>query len=137
VPDSVDNVRFADSYDYVLNQTLIATAIEIPADNIGRFGLDQAACALLKRAKFNATTFAFEHGPLIGFNYALKPILKHFNRFMFHYCSTQYLAGPVRLARAWQGIVPTELDFWSDVTANMLTQSSPILYSKDRGADKY
>jgi hypothetical protein len=36
--------------------------VEIPIDNISRFGLDRVACTLVKKAKLNATTFALENG---------------------------------------------------------------------------
>jgi hypothetical protein len=155
-PTSDDDIRFAAAYDQVLNQTLIDTAldlakqfsapgallpywgrmaflrvmVELPIDNIARFGLDRVACTLVKKAKFNATTFALENDPVIGMNYALEPILKHFNRYLLHYFSTGEMAGPKRLSRAWEGIVPTVLHFWSNVVATAMTRSSTILFDE-------
>jgi len=40
-------------------------------------------------------------------DYALEPILKHFNRYLLHYFSTEEIAGPNRLSRAWEGIGTT------------------------------
>jgi hypothetical protein len=136
-PQSEDDIRFAAAYDFVLNQVLVDTAlnlagqfrvpdallpywgrlsflrvmVELPSDNVARYGLDRMACTLVKRAKFNATTFVLENGPVIGMNYALEPILKHLNRYLLHYFCTREMAGPKRLSRAWEGIVPTVLHF--------------------------
>jgi hypothetical protein len=156
-PASEDDIRFAAAYDYELNKILVETAldfakgftapeallpywgrlaflrvmVELPTDNIARFGLDRVACTLVKKAKFNATTFALENAPVIGMNYALEPILKHFNRYLLHYFCTQEMAGPKRLIRAWEGILPTVLHFWSDVVATALTRSPTILYEQE------
>jgi Zn-dependent protease with chaperone function len=155
-PKSDDDVRFAAAYDYELHQILMDVAlglakgftapearlpywarlaflrvmVALPIDNVARFGLDRVACTLIKSATFNATIFALENGPLIGMNYALEPILKHFNRYLLHYFSTQEMAGPTRLSRAWEGIVPTVLHFWSDVVATALTRSSAPLFDE-------
>jgi hypothetical protein len=159
-PQSADDIRFAAAYDFVLNKMLVDTAldlagqfkapnallpywgrlsflrvmIELPHDNVTCYGLDKVACTLVKRAKFNAITFALENGPVIGVNYALEPILKHLNRYLLHFFCTREMAGPTRLARAWEGIVPTVLHFWSDVVANRLTRSSTVLYEESIGA---
>ena len=153
-PESDDDIRFAAAFDFVLNKILADTAldlagnfkapaallpywgrlsflrvmVELPTENIARYGLDNVACALVKRAKFNATTFAFENGPIVGINYALEPILKHLNRYLLHYFGTKDMAGPAHLVRAWEGIIPTILFFWSDVAATQITRSSIILY---------
>jgi hypothetical protein len=156
-PESEDDIRFAATYDHVLNEVLIETAlglatkftapgallpywgrlaflnvmVQLPDDNIARFGLDRVACALVKKAKFNATTFALEGWFVIGMNYALQPILKHLNRYLFHYFSTREMAGPKRISRAWEGIIPTVLYFWADVIATKLTQSPMMIYGEE------
>jgi hypothetical protein len=38
--------------------------VELPIDNVARFGLDRVACTLVKKAKFNATTFALVSCPI-------------------------------------------------------------------------
>ena len=155
-PTSNEDIRFGAAYDHVLNQVLTDTAldlakqftaadallpywgrlaflrvmVEIPIDNISRFGLDRVACTLVKKAKLNATTFALENGSVIGMNYALEPILTHLNRYLIHYFSTDEMAGPNRLSRAWEGIAPTVLYFWSDVAVTELTRSSTILFDE-------
>jgi hypothetical protein len=89
-PTSDDDIRFAAAYDHVLNQTLIDAGldiakqftapeaplpywgrlaflrvmVELPIDNVARFGLDRVACTLVKKAKFNATTFALVSCPI-------------------------------------------------------------------------
>ena len=158
-PESEDDIRRAAAYDLILNQILVDEAlnlakqfrapeallpywgrlsflrvmVELPFENVTRYGLDRVACALVKRAKFNATTFALETGALIGMNYALDPILKNLNRYLLHYFCTREMAGPKRLIRAWEGIVPTVLHFWSDVAASRLTRGSTILYEEEMG----
>jgi hypothetical protein len=155
-PESNDDIRFAAAYDFVLNEILVNTALELagkfraptallpywgrlsflrvmgdlPDDNVARYGLDKVVCTLVKRSKFNATTFALQNGPVVAANYALEPILKHLNRYLLHYFATREMAGPKRLERAWEGIVPTVLHFWSDVAATRLTRSSTILYEE-------
>jgi hypothetical protein len=56
--------------------SFLRVMVGLPLDNVARCGLDRVACTLVKRAKFNATTFVLEGGPLIGMNYGLEPILK-------------------------------------------------------------
>jgi hypothetical protein len=158
-PTSNDDLRFAAAYDHVLHQVLAETALDLakqftepaallpywgrltflkvmgglPSENIARFGLDRVVCTLIKKAKFNATTFALENGPVIGMNYALEPILKHLNRYLMHYDSTREMAGPNRLSRAWEGIAPTVLHFWSEIAATELLRSSMILFEEGVG----
>ncbi|WP_316160760.1 hypothetical protein [Bradyrhizobium sp. SZCCHNRI20481] len=159
-PESVADIEFAAAYNFVLNKYLAETALnladkfrapsallpywgrlsflrvmaELPEEHVTRYKLDKVACALVKRAKFNATTFALDDGALIGANYALEPILKHLNKYLLHYFSTKEMAGPKRLSRAWEGIVPTVLHFWSDVDATRITRSTTTLYDERMGA---
>jgi len=151
-PESDDDIRYSASYDYHLSQTLVGVAIDLakefrnaqtrlpywgrmaflasmsalPLENVRRFGLDRVSCTLLKRAKFNATTFALPDA-LIGLNYALEPILKHLNRLVLHFLSPEHMAGPKRLDRAWNGVAAIVLHFWSSVTATAITRGSTIL----------
>src|SRR5205807_1305933 len=100
MPESEDDIRRAVAYENALNQVLISNALDLstkfntsdallpywgrlsflrimsvlPAENVEQYRLDQIACALIKRRRFNATTFALEQGPLIGLNFALEPI---------------------------------------------------------------
>lgn len=156
-PESEHDLRFAAAYDFVLKQILAERALNmskdfsneaallpywarmaflrvmrgIPFENAERFGLSGAAVALVKKAKFNATTWAFENGPVIALNYALEPILKQLNRFILHYHSTREMAGPSRLQRAWHGMVPIVLHFWSDVSPARMLESSVTVYGED------
>ncbi|WP_205441333.1 M48 family metalloprotease [Tsuneonella flava] len=159
-PQSHDELRYAAAHDFVLDEILVRKAVELapgfstpegllpywgrlaflkvmsrlPNANVDRFGLGGVACALVKDAQFNAKTWAFRDGSVITMNYALEPILKHFNRFILHYHDTQPHAGPRRLARAWSGIVPTVLHFWAKVSATRLTRSSAILHDENTAA---
>jgi hypothetical protein len=159
-PQSQDELRYAAAYDFVLEDVLARKAValtpafstsegllsywgrlaflnvmsRLPAANVERFGLGSVACALVKDGQFNASTWAFRDGPVITMNYALQPILKHFNRFILHYHDTQQSAGPKRLERAWAGIVPTVLHFWAKVPATRLTRSSTILHDENTAA---
>lgn len=156
-PESEGDIRFAAAYDFVLNQVLKARVgelsakfsakegllpywarlaflrvmAELPEENVDQFGLRHVAVALVKKSKFNATAWAFDDGPVITLNYALEPILKQLNRYLLHYHSTREMAGPARLSRAWQGIVPIVLHFWSDVVASRIVESSVPLYGKE------
>jgi hypothetical protein len=159
-PESVADIEFAAGYHFVLNKLLLETAldlasnfrapgallpywgrlsflrvmVELPEEHVTRYGLDKVACTLVKRAKFNATTFALDDGPLIGANYALEPIIKHLNKYLLHYFGSREMSGPKRLSRAWEGILPTVLHFWSDVSATQITRSTITLYDEHMGA---
>lgn len=156
-PDSEEDVRYAAAFDFVLNQVLkrwagelsgqfsseegllpywgrlafLRVMVNLPIENVARFGLDKVAVALVKKAEFNATTWGFDEGPIITLNYALEPILKQLNRYMLHYHCTREMAGPARLSRAWRGIVPIVLHFWSDIVATKLVEPSVVLYGED------
>ena len=121
-PKSENDIRFAAAFDLVLNQVLKARAGELSAKfsakegllpywgrlaflrvmiglsekNVEGFGLRRVAVSLVKKSKFNATTWAFDDGPVITLNYALEPILKQLNRYLLHYHSTRDLEGPAR-----------------------------------------
>lgn len=158
LPQSENEIRRASAYDVLLEGYLARAALssaenlsradallpywgrmaflrvmaEIPAENIARFGLETVTVTLMKRARFNATTFAFDTGPVIGLNYGLQPILKQLNRFVLHYHSTREMAGPNRLQRAWEAMVPMVRFFWSNGTpVTELTRSSMPLYGKE------
>jgi hypothetical protein len=47
------------------------------------------------------------------------------------------MAGPKRLSRAWEGILPTVLHFWSDVVATALTRSPTILYEEEMAIEAH
>jgi hypothetical protein len=156
-PESEHDIRFAAAYDFVLKQILAERALKMsndfsdegallpywarmaflrvmrgmPLENAVRFGLSGTAVALVKKAKFNATTWAFENGPVIALNYALEPILKQLNRFILHYHSTKEMAGPTRLQRAWRGMMPIVLHFWSDVSPARMLETSVPIYGED------
>ena len=156
-PRSENDIRFAAAFDLVLNKVLKARVgelsskfsaeegllpywgrlaflrvmIGLPEENVERFGLRHVAVSLVKKSKFNATTWAFDDGPVITLNYALEPILKQLNRYLLHYHSTRDMEGPARLHRAWRGIVPIVLHFWSDVVATRIVGSTTTLYGED------
>jgi hypothetical protein len=155
-PESAADLEFAAAYQFVLNKMLLETALDLaekfrapgallpywgrlsflrvmaglPEEHVSKYGLNTVACTLIKRAKFNATTFALDSGPLIGVNYALEPILKHLNKYLLHYFGSQEMAGPKRLSRAWEGVLPIVLHFWSDVSAMQITRSTISLYDE-------
>jgi len=106
---------------------------ELPLDNIERFGLDRVACTLVKKNKFNAMTIVGPDGSLICMNYALEPILKHLNAILLHFFGTKELAGPKRMARAWNAFLPVVLHFWSDIAATNLMREPIILYENQTG----
>ncbi|RWF67351.1 hypothetical protein [Mesorhizobium sp.] len=155
-PTSEDDIRYACYYHSALNDILVNRAldlasafsspeallpywgrlaflrvmVDLPPDNISRFGLEGVACTLVKRPKLNATTIAIEGGSLICMNYALEPILKHLNTFLLHFHSTKDWSGPDRLSRAWEGIVPTVLHFWADIAVTRITRNPIPIYEE-------
>jgi hypothetical protein len=155
-PTSNDDVRFVATHDAVLHKVLCDTAldlakqfaapdallpywgrlaflrimVDIPTENISRWGLDHVACTLVKKAKLNARTFTLDIDSLIGINYVLEPILKQLNRYLIHYFSTEEMAGPNRLIRAWNSIASTVRYFWSEVAATELMRFPTILFDE-------
>jgi hypothetical protein len=85
---------------------------------------------LVKKPKLNATTIALDGGPLICMNYALEPTVKHLNTFLLHFFGTKDMAGPKRLSRAWDGILPMVLHFWAHIPATRLTREPIFLYEE-------
>lgn len=158
LPESENEIRQACAYDFLLGRYLASEALsaasqlsqpgallpywgrmaflrvmaEIPAENITRFGLERVTVTLMKRAKFNATTFAFAAGPVIGLNYGLQPILKQLNRYVLHFHSTREMAGAKRLSRAWEGMLPMVRYLWSNGTpVTELTRGTTTLYGQE------
>jgi hypothetical protein len=151
-PESEDDARRAAAFEYALREVLVSHSMDlggalsrpdsrlpywgrmsflrvmsaIPEDQIVHHQLNKVACVLVKRHAFNATTFALENGAIIGLNFALEPILKNLNRYLLHFFHTQHLAGPSRMQRAWDLIVPTIRHFWASAPANQLAGVSLI-----------
>ena len=113
--------------------TFLRVMGDLPLDNVKRFGLDRVACALVKKNKFNAMTVTGPDGSLICLNYALEPILKQLNAILLHFFGTKELAGPKRMARAWNALLPMVLHFWSDVAAPDLMREPVFLYEEQTG----
>lgn len=100
---------------------------DLPYENVHRFGLDGVACTLVKKAKLNAMTIAHPGGPIIALNYALEPILKQLNGILLHFFGTRDMAGPKRLDRALNSLLPMVLHFWSDISAiNLVNEPTPL-----------
>ena len=106
---------------------------QLPLDNVERFGLDRVACTLVKKNKFNAMTITGPDGSLICLNYALEPILKQLNATVLHFLGTKELAGPKRMARAWNAFLPMMLHFWSSIAATNLMHEPIIMYEEQTG----
>ena len=153
-PTSEDDIRYAAYTQSMLNMVLKHKALDLakpfampdgllpywgrmaflrvlgnlPYENVQRFGLDRVACTLVKRAKFNATTIAHSGGPIIAINYALEPVLKQLNGILLHFFGTREMAGPKRLDRALNSLLPMVLHFWSDISAIHLVREPTALY---------
>ncbi|MFM2651577.1 hypothetical protein AAFX23_14175 [Vibrio alginolyticus] len=97
---------------------------------IERSNLTSVACFPNKKKSFNAFSTMLQNSSVVGFNYALEPILKILNRFLIHFYSTQHLSGSSRIARAWGEIVPVVRYFNNDASASDLV-SGCILISQD------
>jgi hypothetical protein len=155
-PESVADIERAADYERVLSMVLTDRSIELsrsltapdallpywgrlgfltvmrrlPPDKVAEYKLDNVACVLTKKPAFNATTFAWERGPVLGLNFALQPILKNLNRYLLHFFHTKDMAGPSRMMRAWSAIVPTVLYFWAAAPANKLSKDL-IFFDQD------
>lgn len=151
-PNSNDDIELAAHYEDAVDQTLRRAAAElnerlrspdallpywgrlaflrvmsvIPAEQVTRLGLERVAVALIKRPKFNATTFVLNEGVLIGVNYALEPILKLLNRLLLGYFHSQQYAGPKRMYRALRALIPLVFHFWGDIALSKLHSVNPI-----------
>ena len=79
---------------------------KIPSKAIENSKLKSVTCFPTKKVTFNAFSIILNESAIVGFNYALEPILKILNRFFFHFYSTQHLSGPIRIERAWCEILP-------------------------------
>ena len=100
-----------------------------PTDSVTRFRLDQLSVALLKAPSLNARTFSLDSGgAVIGFNYALEPILTCLNRYTYHFFHTREHAGPKRIERAWRGFLPIVLYFWGNLPAFQITSAGSSLF---------
>ncbi len=155
-PGSEDDILRAIANEYVLSDVLTSTALDeskklqksdatlpywgrlsflrvmaaIPAESVYENKLDSITCTLVKRNVFNATCYSLKNSSVIGYNYALEPILKHLNRYLLHFFHTQDMAGETRLARAWSVILPTVLFFWADAPANKVAKHA-LLYDEE------
>jgi hypothetical protein len=113
---------------YWLRLSFLRVMTAMPEPTINELGLHKINCVPIKRRAFNATSILFDGSSLIGFNYALEPILKVMNRYLMHFFTTQHLAGEARLKRAWNEIVPVVLHFSVGVPVKRISGYS-ILFS--------
>jgi hypothetical protein len=156
-PNSEDDVVLAAAFELALKQVLVKHSLQIgqeldkkdallpywlrlsflrvmsavPERTIHEYGLEGINCIPIKLNTFNAKSIVLNGGSLIGFNYALEPILKVMNRYLMHFFTTQHLAGESRLKRAWNEIAPVVLHFsGGGVPASRISGYS-ILFSID------
>ncbi|MBV7297025.1 hypothetical protein [Enterovibrio paralichthyis] len=115
---------------YWIRMSFLRILSRIPKETIDKYDLEKVACFPIKKTSFNATSIILDDGAVIGFNYALEPILKLVNRYFFHYYSTQEYAGERRLERAWSEILPVVLHFSKGLKAIKLT-SFPLLFDEE------
>lgn len=85
----------------------------IPDEQIEAMRLQKVSCTLLKDPVFNARSFQFDEHGIVALNFALEPILKNLNRMLLHFFHTQSMAGPKRMERAWQDLMPVVAYFWT------------------------
>lgn len=115
---------------YWVRMSFLRILSRIPKETIDKYDLEKVACFPIKKTSFNANSAVLDDGAVIGFNYALEPILKIINRYFFHYYSTQQYAGEKRLERAWSEILPIVLHFSKGLKAICLT-TFPLLYDEE------
>lgn len=115
---------------YWVRLSYLRVMSKIPKEVIERSNLTSVACFPNKKKSFNAFSTMLQNSSVVGFNYALEPILKILNRFLIHFYSTQHLSGSSRIARAWGEIVPVVRYFNNDASASDLV-SGCILISQD------
>lgn len=115
---------------YWVRLSYLRVMSKIPEETISRSNLKSVACFPNKKKSFNAFSTMLNSSCVVGFNYALEPILKILNRFLIHFYSTQHLSGSSRIARAWGEILPVVRYFNNDASASELV-SGCILVSKD------
>ncbi|MCW0022772.1 M48 family metalloprotease [Burkholderia pseudomallei] len=148
-PQSEDDIRRAAAYDKALEMVLtevcpsvaetlaqqdgplpywgrlafLRVMATIPDEQIEAQRLQRFACVMLKDPVFNARSFQYGDHGLVGLNFALEPILKSLNRMLLHFFHTQDSAGPRRMERAWNSLVPIVAYFWARgaVAANRLS----------------
>ncbi|MBY8112061.1 hypothetical protein KW494_11935 [Vibrio fluvialis] len=118
------------SLPYWVRMSFLRILSRIPKETIDKHSLEKVACFPIKKTSFNANSAVLNDGAVIGFNYALEPILKLTNRYFFHYYSTQEYAGEKRLERAWSEILPIVLHFSKGLKAVYLT-AFPLLFDEE------
>ena len=104
---------------------------KIPETVINKSNLKNVTCFPVKRFSFNAYSTMLTTSSIIGFNYALEPILKILNRFFTHFYSSLHIAGPRRLERSWNEIAPIVRYFSIGAKAEELAPLSLIFSMED------
>ncbi len=115
---------------YWVRLSFLRVLSRIPVETIEKYSLDRICCFPIKRKSFNANSTILRNGAVIGFSYALEPILKVLNRFFLHFYSTQHLSGDKRYQRAWSEIVPVVLHFSIGIEGEKISGFS-MLFDKD------
>lgn len=115
---------------YWVRLSYLRVMSKIPQKIINESNLKSTTCFPDKKNYFNAFSTMLRSTSVVGFNYALEPILKILNRFFIHFYSTQHFAGSSRIARAWGEILPVVRYFNNDAIATEL-MSGCILISQD------
>jgi hypothetical protein len=118
---------------YWIRLSYLRVMSKVPESIICEGKLDTVACYPIKSLFFNAksSTFKNDTSPIIGFNYALEPILKLLNRLFIHFYSSQHLAGKTRIERAWKELLPIVQYLNGTATAFELTPNSVLFSVED------
>lgn len=116
---------------YWVRLSYLRVMSKVPEPVIQRSSLKAVTCFPIKRKSFNAYSAMLKDSSIIGFNYALEPILKILNRFFIHYYTTQHLAGPNRYERAWNEISSVVRYFSGKAGATELIPCSLLLSIDD------
>jgi len=116
---------------YWVRLSYLRVMSKIPKEVIDRSNLKSVTCFPNKKKSFNAFSIMLQNTSVVGFNYALEPILKILNRFLIHFYSTQHLSGGSRIARAWGEILPIVRYFNNDASASELMSGCILISQND------
>ncbi|WP_325997018.1 hypothetical protein [Serratia sarumanii] len=101
--------------------------MHIPEAFIKKTELDNIIFYPVKKRGMNASSLVYDNFRFITVNYALEPILDDFNTILFHFHSTEAMAGEKRYFRALSCLLPRALYFSTEISP-LKFPSNPICF---------
>lgn len=123
IADEYKEISF---YPYWARLNLLQLLSQLNLNNPEFEILNNLTCCILPSKDLNANLFSLPEGSIIGLDYALDPLLKFFNTFVLHYYSTKDYAGPCRISRAFNDILPFILYFIYDLSIHKFQYQVPL-----------